>query len=78
MFSAKFISVRDGVSKNGNRYFQIELIADTLDGGAKVVSTFCSESAFNNCQGFKPMQDVKVACGVNANGYITINAVKGV
>ena len=38
MFNGKFISRKSGTSqKTGNEYYQLELIATTTSGGAKVL-----------------------------------------
>lgn len=78
MFNAKFISRNSGTSqKSGKDYFQLELIATTVDGGAKVLQTFCTKQAFEGSLGLTPMSDCKVACGVTENGYLTVSAIKG-
>lgn len=78
MFNAKFISRNSGTSqKSGNEYFQLELIASTVTGGAKVLQTFCTKQAFEGSLGLSPMADCKVCCGVTDNGYLTVTAVKG-
>lgn len=78
MFTGEYISSRSGVSsKNGTAWYQLELIADTLSGGAKILQVFCSENAYNQCVGLRARQRVKVACGVTDSGHITVNAVKG-
>lgn len=77
MFIAKFISRNSGVSKNsGNPWYQLELIATTVDNGAKVLQTFCTANAYNAAAEMQYMQPVRVACGVTANGYLTVNAIK--
>lgn len=79
MFNAKYISRNSGTSsKTGNQWYQLELIATTVDGGAKVLQQFCTATAFEGSMALRPMQNVKVACGVTNNGYLTINAIKGV
>lgn len=78
MFSAKFISRHCGISsKTDLPYYQLELIATTLDNGAKVLKTFCTESAYESAAAFSPMEDIKVACGVNNTGHLTVACVKG-
>lgn len=78
MFNAKFISRNSGISqKTGKEWWQLELIATTVDGGAKVLQTFCTQTAFNGSLELAPMADCKVACGVTANGYLTVSAIKG-
>ena len=75
MFTARFISVSSGVSKkSGNEWYKVELIADTVSGKNKIVSTFCTQNAYNTASNLQPMQACKVACAVTDNGYITINA----
>lgn len=77
MFNAKFICCNSGVSsKTGKEWYQVELIAETVEGGNKVVQAFCTANAFNNCVGVPSMADIKVACGVTPGGYITVNAIK--
>lgn len=79
MFNAKFISRNTGVSqKSGRDWYQLELIATTVDGGAKVLQTFCTKQAFEGAAGLAPMSECKVACGVTERGYLTISAVKAV
>ena len=78
MFNAKFISRNSGTSsKTGREWYQLELIATTTDGGAKVLQSFCTKQAFDNAVGLAPMSDCRVACGVTENGYLTISAIKG-
>lgn len=78
MFNAKFISRNSGTSqKSGKDYYQLELIATTVDGGAKVLQTFCTKQAFEGSLGLSPMQDCRVACGVTENGFLTVSAIKG-
>ena len=78
MFTAKFISRNSGTSsKTGRDWYQLELIATTVDGGAKVLQTFCTKQAFEGASGLTPMSDCKVACGVTENGYLTVSAIKG-
>lgn len=78
MFNAKFISRNSGTSqKSGKDYYQLELIATTVDGGAKVLQTFCTKQAFEGSLGLSPMADCKVACGVTENGFLTVSAIKG-
>lgn len=78
MFTAKFISRNTGTSmKTGKDWYQLELIATTVDGGAKVLQQFCTRSAFEGSLGMKAMDECKVACGVTENGYLTICAIKG-
>ena len=78
MFNAKFISRNTGTSqKTGRDWYQLELIATTVDGGAKVLQTFCTKQAFEGAVGLAPMSDCKVACGVTENGYLTVSAIKG-
>lgn len=78
MFLAKFISRNSGISsKTGNPYYQVELIASTLDNGAKVLKAFCSETAYESAAAFSPMDDVKVACGVTSSGHLTVAGIKG-
>lgn len=78
MFTGKFISRNSGTSqKSGNEYYQLELIATTVNGGAKVLQTFCTKEAYEGSLGLSPMQDCKIACGVTANGYLTVSAIKG-
>ena len=77
MFNAKFISCNSGVSaKTGKEWYQVELIAETVEGGNKVLQAFCTVNAYNNCVGVPSMSDIKVACGVTPGGYITVNAIK--
>lgn len=79
MFNAKFISRNSGTSqKTGRDWYQLELIATTVDGGAKVLQTFCTKQAFESSLGLSAMSDCKVACGVTENGYLTVSAVKAV
>lgn len=78
MFNAKFISRNKGVSaKSGMEWFQMEFIASTVSGGAKVLRTFCTASAYENSLGLQPMQECKALCGVTDNGFLTVSAVKG-
>lgn len=78
MFNAKFISRNNGTSnKSGKEWYQLELIATTLEGGAKVLQTFATKNAFEGSMGLKPYQDCRVICGVNENGYLTIANIKG-
>lgn len=78
MFNAKFISRNSGTSsKSGKDYYQLELIATTVDGGAKVLQTFCTKQAFEGSLGLSPMSDCRVACGVTENGFLTVSAIKG-
>lgn len=77
MFTAKFISVNRGRSKeSGIPWFRVEMIADTVNGNNKVLQAFCTENAYNGCASLKSMQDVKVGVGVNDNGYLVINVIK--
>ena len=77
MFNAKFVSRNTGISqKSGRDWYQLELIATTVDGGAKVLQTFCTKQAFDGAVGLAPMSDCKVACGVTANGFLTVAAIK--
>lgn len=78
MFNAKFISRNKGTSaKSGKDWFQLELIASTVEGGAKVLKAFCTASAYENSMMLQPMQDCKAACGVTENGFLTISMLKG-
>lgn len=78
MFNAKFISRNTGTSqKTGKEWWQLELIATTVNNGAKVLQTFCTKQAYDGSLSLEPMQDCKVACGVTENGYLTISAIKG-
>lgn len=77
MFNAKFISRGSGVSsKSGKPWFRLELIADTVDGGSKVLQTFCTKSAFDGASALQSMADCRCACGVTEKGFLTVNAVK--
>lgn len=77
MFNATFISSQEGVGKDsGKKWYRVELIAETITGGAKVLSVFCTESAYRQTAGMKYMQRIKVACGVNEGGFITINGIR--
>lgn len=77
MFNAKFISCNSGLSsKTGKEWYQVEFIAETVEGGNKVVQAFCTANAYNNCVGIQSMSDIKVLCGVTPSGHITVNAVK--
>lgn len=77
MFMAKFISRNSGVSsKTGNPWYQLELIATTVDNGAKVLQTFCTATAYNAAAEMQPMQPVRVACGVTDKGFLTVSAIK--
>lgn len=77
MFGAIYISRNRGTSaKSGKDWFQLELIADTVDGGKKVLQTFCTESAYFSCDGIEEMATVRVGCGVSASGYLTVCNVK--
>jgi hypothetical protein len=79
MFNGKFISRKSVTSqKTGNEYYQLELIATTTSGGAKVCKTFCTKEAYEGSLGLSPMQDCRVACGVTENGFLTVSAIKGV
>lgn len=81
MFNAKFISRSSGVSENGKEWWNLELIATTADGGAKIMpykASFCTKAAFEGSLGLAPMQDCKVACGVSQYGYLTITGIRGV
>lgn len=79
MFNGKFISRNSGISKkSGKEYYKIEFIAATVDGGTKVLQSFCTKAAFDGAQGLAPMQDCKVLCGVTENGFLTICGVKAV
>lgn len=79
MFNAKYITSNKGVSaKTGREWYQVELIAETVEGGCKVVKAFCTANAYNNCVNIPAMSDIKVACGVTSNGYLTVNAIKEV
>lgn len=78
MFNAKFISATSGISKkSGNEWYKVELIADTVTGGNKVLSEFCTQNAFNSASSLKPMQQCRVMCSVTDNGHIAINSLKG-
>lgn len=77
MFMAKFISRNTGVSnKTGNPWYQLELIATTVDNGAKVLQTFCTAAAYNAAAEMQPMQSIRVACGVTDKGFLTVSAIK--
>lgn len=79
MFNGKFISCNKGVSsKSGKEWYQVELIAETVEGGNKVLQAFCTATAYNMCTGLKSMEDIRIICGVSPNGYLTINGIKGV
>lgn len=79
MFYATIISKSKGTSKKtGNPYYKAEFIAETITGGNKVVSTFCTEKAYLDLLAFNSMDRGLVSCGVNDNGYLVINGVKAV
>lgn len=79
MFNGKFIGCNSIVSKkDGAEYYQLEVIATTVDGGAKVLQSFCTRQAYDSALGLTPMQDCKIACGVTNKGHITICGIKGV
>lgn len=78
MFGARFISVDKGVSKNGNEWFRVSLIADTnVPGKCAILQGFCTEQAYNHGLLLPSDSRCKVACCVNEKGYIVINAIKG-
>lgn len=77
MFGALYISRNCGTSaKSGKEWFQLELIADTVEGGKKVLQTFCTKSAYLSCEGIEEMAPVRVSCGVTSSGYLTVCNVK--
>lgn len=77
MFNAKFIACVSGVSsRSGEPWFRLELIADTVSGGSKILQTFCTKSAFDSAKTLQSMADCRCACGVTEKGFLTINAVK--
>lgn len=78
MFSGKFISASKGTSKAGRDWFRVDLIAETVSGSNKVIQSFCTSTAYNSALAIQSMADVKVSCGVNDNGYITVNYIKEV
>lgn len=79
MFNGKFISCDSVVSKkDGTEYYRVEVIATTIDGGARVLKSFCTRQAYDSALNLAPMQDCKVACGVDSKAHITICGIKGV
>lgn len=76
MFKGEYVSSRKGTSKAGNDYYQVELLAGTLNGGYKVLQEFCTLSAYNDTLSLKPKQEVLVSVGVTDSGHITIDSIK--
>jgi hypothetical protein len=77
MFNAKFVSRSSGTSsKTGREWYKVELIATTVDGGAKVLQEFCTRNAYEGAAELAAMQDCKVACGVTQTGYLTVCGIR--
>ena len=80
MVLAKFVSAVDGVSKKDGitKWYRLEFIATTINGGAKIIQLFGTEKAFNEAKALnlKPMADVILNFGVNDNGFIVLNGVR--
>ena len=78
MFNAILVSSATGVGKeSGKPWYKISLIAETIGGkGNVILENYCSDTAFYQAQGIESMSRVKVACGVNDMGKLTVNLIK--
>ena len=79
MFNAIFVSAKEGISKKtGEPWYMVELIAETVSGKNVILQVFSTENAYYSAKTLTSMQNCKVASGVSDNGYLTVNALKGV
>lgn len=78
MFNAILVSSATGVGKeSGKSWYKVSLIAETYNGkGNVILENFCSDTAYYQAQGIESMTKVKVACGVNESGRLTVNLIK--
>lgn len=76
MFKAKLMGCRSGLSKKTNKnFYVIDLYCDTISGGKHFQQFFVDSLVFNDVKGLAPETPLKVQCGVNDNGYLTISAI---
>ena len=76
MVNGKFLNAKKG-EKDGRAWYRMEVLAEDVNGGYHSKSEFCSETAFMQSNSLVPLQDCKVAMGINDKGFWIINAIKG-
>lgn len=76
MFSADFLTCRNGVSKNGTEWWMVTVFADTVTNGGDIAKLFCTENAYNAARSLTKRQRCRVMCGVDDNGRLIVSNIK--
>ena len=77
MFNAQYINAATGKGKeSGKQWYRVQLICQTISGGHAVGQFWTNEQVYNSCKALADFEQVRVACGVDDNGRLTLADIK--